>query len=109
MSLDIWPTIYTGGPVMADLLPGLNITHNLRLQIVEAGVDPWDWEGRKLETTVEPLRTAVNLIHDEARAQHFRTFDAPNGWGTLNESREFLKELLALSEAHPMATWRVSR
>ena len=108
MSLDIYAVIDTGGAAPVEL-GWLNITHNVHEQIEVAGADPWGWEGMPIADTIGALRLCLAALEDRQREEELRRFDASNGWGRLENSREFIRKLLALAEAHPKARWHVSR
>ena len=108
MSLYIYAVIDTGGQEPSEL-GRLNITHNVRAQIAASGVDPWEWNGMPIADTIRQLHDAAKTIADPKRAAELRKLDAPNGWGVLEHSIGFVRDLLKLAEAHPKARWRVSR
>lgn len=108
MSLDIYAVIDTGGPEPAEL-GHRNITHNASRQIAAAGADPWEYEGRPVADTIPELRACLAALSGPTREAEFRRLDAPNGWGLLEDSIEFVRDVLAMAEAHPKARWRVSR
>jgi len=88
-----------------------NITHNLCKMAKEAGIYTKLWhpeeEGiTKAQEWINPLIMALADMRD--RPDHFKKFDAPNGWGTYDDFVPWLQELLDACQAHPDAFIYVS-
>jgi hypothetical protein len=109
MSLDIYAAIDTGGDYPHHLNDGINITHNCRAQVVACGVDPWEWEGRSIKETLQELRSAVIASTAHENAVKLKALDPASGWGSLQSTQRFLRDMLELAEQHPKAQWSVSR
>lgn len=109
MSLDIWPAIDSGGPQLVALDHGVNITHNVHLQVAATGVNPWEWHGRNVGETIPELERALEFTAVQENRDKLRRLDAPNGFGRLEDSERFLVNLLNIARNHPKAVWQVSR
>ena len=99
MSLDIWLKAVRETEVYA-----ANITHNLGKMAREAGIYELLWRpdaNTVAEDLIGPLEVAIEDM--EARPDHYRSFDAPNGWGTYGDFVPWLKELLAACRSNPDA------
>ena len=110
MSLDVYLYIDvdTGGdePHRVELYSA-NITHNLGKMAKEAGIYDhlWHPENLDIETAgelVEPIR--AGLADMIARPEHYKQFDAPNGWGTYTYFIAFIQKYLEALEQHPKAS-----
>jgi len=107
MSLDVWlervqpSTVHEG-----------NITHNLNRMAEAAGIYKALWRPEELGITTAgelvPL-LAEGLAKLEAEPEHYRTFDAPNGWGRYEDFVRFVRNYLSACREYPEATVRVSR
>lgn len=89
-----------------------NITHNLGNMAREAGIYQHLWRPEELNITraqelVEPL--AQGLVRLEADPDHYRKFDAPNGWGVYDNFVDFVRDYLAACQTNPDAEIHVSR
>ena len=81
-----------------------NITHNLNRMANEAGIYDvlWHPEERAVAGDMIPaLEAAIDRM--EADPDHFRQFDAPNGWGTYDDFLPWLKRLLEACREYPDA------
>lgn len=89
-----------------------NITHNLSRMAAEAGIYEVTWRAGENNIVtahhlIEPLeRGLVELIN---RPEHFRQFDAKNGWGTYDHFVPWVQKLLQACKDHPNFTVRASR
>lgn len=89
-----------------------NITHNLGAMARAAGIYSHLWRPEEIEVTtagqlIEPL--AAGLERLKADPDHFKTFNAANGWGLYEHFVRFVDEYLTACRAYPHATIRVSR
>ena len=89
-----------------------NITHNLSEMASEAGIYEclWRTEENGFETAgqiVEPLRKAIADM--KARPDHYRQFNAANGWGAYKDFLPWLEKLLPVCEANPGAAITAGR
>lgn len=91
---------------------GANITHNLTRMADEAGIygAVWRPEEHGITTAAQVAEVLRRGLADmEARPDHYRQFDATNGWGTYDQFLPWLREYLEACEQWPDATVRVSR
>lgn len=89
-----------------------NITHNLNRMAQEAGIYQHLWRPEELGITlaselVEPLTLGLEKL--KADPDHYRKFDAPNGWGTYENFVDFVRDYLKACQENPDATIEVSR
>lgn len=89
----------------------VNITDNLNRMAKEAGVYDVLWKPSesgivKAGDMVPALR--AGLADLEARPDHFRQFNAQNGWGTYEYFVPFVREVLAAAIENPTAEVRAS-
>ena len=91
MSLDIYVTCQCCGAT-----EDINLTHNLRRMAAEAGIGDLLWrdEPCKASDLAEPVAAALADLR--VRPDHYRQFNAPNGWGTYEW---FLQGIERLHEA----------
>ena len=92
--------------IKEDTVFSTNITHNLNRMAQEAGIYGIVWRpeenGIKLaEQLIKPLTEAVSLL--ESNPDHFKKFDAENGWGTYKDFLPWLKEYLNACIKNPVA------
>lgn len=91
-----------------------NITHNLTAMASAAGVYEVLWHPEKLpgdqpkeaSEIIETLEAGLAKL--KADPEHFRQFDAPNGWGKYDHFVPFVEGVLAACKEHPDAmirTW----
>lgn len=89
-----------------------NITHNLNLMAVEAGIYDCVWTPdehgiTKAGQVVDPLEAGIALMKsDPAR---FMRLNANNGWGTYDNFLPWLERYLTACKANPEASVSVSR
>jgi len=89
-----------------------NITHNLNKMAEEAGIYQHLWRPEELgiETAhelIEPLAGGLaRLLKDP---DHYRKFDAANGWGVYDDFVPFVKQYLDACIANPDAKIEISR
>lgn len=89
-----------------------NITHNLRLMAVAAGLYHVLWRPEESGYTaanqlIEPLRQGLAVL--KAEPERFKAFEAPNGWGTYDQFVPWVERYLAACERYPTAqvsVWR---
>lgn len=89
-----------------------NITHNLNEMAEAAGIYTVLWRPEEaLITTaaqlISPLRQGLDLLRTEP--EHFKKYNAPNGWGVYTHLVRFVEEYLAACEQYPHAIVSVSR
>lgn len=89
-----------------------NITHNLGQMALAAGIYGCLWRPEEngiehAEQMIEPLRRGIADMR--ARPEHFRQFDADNGWGTYEDFLPWCERVLAACEEFPDAMVRASR
>ena len=115
MSLDIWLEIEvdTGAPEphKVELYSG-NITHNLNTMAEEAGIYKALWRPDELweNPTADKLipNLEAGLLKLKSHPEHYKQFDAPNGWGTYKDFVPFVEKVLDACKEHPKAsviTW----
>lgn len=89
-----------------------NITHNLGRMAREAGIYTHLWRPDEIGIVtagelVEPLRNGLERLR--AMPEHFRRFNAPNGWGRYENFVPWVENYLRACAAHPEAKVEVSR
>ena len=89
-----------------------NITHNLNKMAMEAGIYQHLWRPEELSIAVagelvEPLAQGLRRL--KANPEHFRKFNAPNGWGTYENFVDFVADYLEACQSNPNAEIHVSR
>lgn len=89
-----------------------NITHNLNKMAMEAGIYQHLWRPEELGITkahelIAPL--AKGLTDLKNRPEHYKKFDAPNGWGTYENFVDFVEDYLRGCTENPNAEIHVSR
>lgn len=89
-----------------------NITHNLSHMASEAGIYEHLWRPDELgvktaSVLIEPLREGLWRL--KAKPDHFRTFDASNGWGTYEQFVPWVEKYLEACKRNPDAEVRVWR
>jgi hypothetical protein len=107
MSLDV--TLYETMPT--DVYDA-NITHNLAPMAKEAGIYWPLWRpdeiGIKVAKDLIPfLKAGLKVLKD--KPEHFKSFDAPNGWGKHEHFVPWVERYLEACRDHPTAEIRVSR
>ena len=107
MSLDVYLEVMRPVEVYES-----NITHNLARMADVAGIYEACWRPEEIGVTTAaqliPL-LAAGLEKLEAHPEHYRQFDAPNGWGRYEHFVLWVREYLAACRENPEATVRVSR
>ncbi len=89
-----------------------NITHNLNKMADEAGIYYALWrpeekgwkEGKDI---IEVLEKGLKELKN--RPEHYKKFDAENGWGTYEHFVPFVEEVLKACKEYPDAEIEVSR
>ena len=90
----------------------INITHNLGKMADEAGVyyalwrpDERDW---KIAKDIIPI-LEDGLTKLKENPEHYKKFDAENGWGTYEHFVPFVEDVLRACKQYPSAIIRISR
>lgn len=88
-----------------------NITHNLTQMADAAGLyiplwHPEQCEVRYAKDLIPMLKRG--LIELKARPDHYRQFDAKNGWGTYDQFVPWVQNILVACQLNPEAMVRVS-
>ena len=83
-----------------------NITHNLNKMAMEAGIYQHLWRPEEIGITkakslIEPLTEGLAKL--EADPDHYKKFNAPNGWGTYDNFVDFVRDYLEACRANPDA------
>lgn len=103
-------------PVVAeidcDYLYSANITHNLGKMADAAGIYKHLWRpdeigATRAEELIEPLTEGLRRLREDP--DHYRTFNAANGWGLYENFVPFVNNYLDACKANPHAIVRVSR
>ena len=89
-----------------------NITHNLNRMAKEAGIYEACWRPEEIGAThardlIPLLRRGLRKLVEDP--EHFKQFNASNGWGLYEHFVTWVSEYLRACEEHPYATIRVSR
>lgn len=112
MSLDVY-LIDRSVPVGEGIeVYSASITHNLNKMATAAGIYDEVWRPDEHEITraaqlIEPLTKGLTWL--KLAPEHFKTFDAPNGWGLHQHLVSFLERYLAACKENPTAEVGVSR
>lgn len=89
-----------------------NITHNLNVMADAAGIYGALWRpdehGLMKAGQLVPI-LEKGLADLKARPEYFKTFDAPNGWGTYIHFVPWVEKYLEACKENPDADVRVSR
>lgn len=117
MSLDVelYIMVDTGGYEPARIsLYEANITHNCGVMADQAGVYGMIWrpeeERSKVKKAGDIVKRLGKAIDDmEKRPEHYKKFEADNGWGTYDQFVLWLQEYLEACVEHPKALVRASR
>ena len=107
MSLDVTLTALRPKEVFS-----CNITHNLTKMADAAGIYQHLWRPEELSITraqelIQPLTEGLARL--EADPEHYRKFNAANGWGTYENFVDFVEDYLKGCIENPNATISVSR
>jgi len=89
-----------------------NITHNLNTMADNAGIYQALWRPEELSITRAKqliARLEVGLAKLEADPEHFKQWDAENGWGLYKHLVSFVRGYLEACREYPDAHVRVSR
>ena len=89
-----------------------NITHNLNKMADEAGIYGIIWrpEENGIDRAGQICAPLARAIEDmKARPEHYKQFDADNGWGTYKAFVPWLEKLLEACRNYPDAEVRCSR
>ena len=89
-----------------------NITHNLTDMAEAAGIYKALWRPEELDIdTAEDLIPLLELgLHTlKESPDHYKTFDAPNGWGIYTHFVPFVEAFLTACKQHPKSTISISR
>jgi len=80
-----------------------NFTYNLSPMFREAGIYDalYPGSGTRVGAVLDALEKGIADMG--ARPEHYRTFDAPNGWGTYDQTMPRLNELLDVYRKHSNA------
>jgi hypothetical protein len=92
-----------------DTFFSINITHNVNGMFEAAGLYQILWHGDGLIAGEQVPALEVGLLDMEKNPDHYKQFDAPNGWGTYVQALPWLREVLNACRAHPTALLRCSR
>ena len=89
-----------------------NITHNLGAMADAAGIYEYLWRPdeigvSKASELIEPLRKGLALLKSDP--EHFKDFNAANGWGLYEHFVPFVEKYLAACEDNPDADVSVYR
>ena len=106
MSLDVWLTAIRPTEVYSS-----NITHNLSKMAAEVGIYDCLWRPEtigisKAEQLIEPLEKGLAEL--KARPEHYKQFDASNGWGVYPDFIRFVEKYLEACKANTDAIVEVS-
>jgi hypothetical protein len=106
MSLDVYLTAIRPTTIYSS-----NITHNLGKMAAEAGIYDCLWRPEtigisKAEQLIEPLEKGLAEL--TARPDHYKQFDASNGWGIYPHFVEFVEKYLEACKENPDAAVEVS-
>jgi len=113
MSLDFWLEIEvdTGAPEPHKVeLYSANITHNLNKMAEEATIyyplwHPYElWENPTAGMLIPLLEEGLKNLKSDP--EHFKQFDASNGWGTYKDFVPFVEKILDACKKHPKANVR---
>lgn len=106
MSYDVYLEVDAGGPEPVKAY-WRNHTSNTAVMWREAGCDIADFEGAGAGTFSVALASAIADI--EARPDHYAQWNPENGWGSVETTLAFLRDLSDACENYPAAKVRVSR
>jgi len=91
-----------------------NITHNLGQMAQEAGIYEALWRPEEMNPPARFARDISDILSRglkdlESRPEHFKQFNASNGWGTYKHFVPFVREYLNACLEFPDAEISVSR
>lgn len=107
MSLDIYFTYTIDGNEWEPF--SANITHNLSEMAKESGIYEQLWYSEGLTPKDIEDDLSEGLLRLEADPEHYRQFDAENGWGTYDDFVPFVEEVLEACQKYPNAVVHISR
>jgi hypothetical protein len=86
-----------------------NITHNLAKMAIEAGIYDalWGADGKQAGELLKELSEGLHRLN--GNPEHYKLFDAENGWGTYKDFVPFVDEVLGKFLKHPFAIVSVSK
>lgn len=89
-----------------------NITHNLGKMAEEAGIYEACWRPEEIGITrakqlIPILQKGLDDL--KSRPEHYKQYDAPNGWGTYEHFVPWVEEYLNACMENPTARVRVGR
>lgn len=86
-----------------------NITHNLSSMAKQLGIYDFLWgeQERSAGDMIKPLNIAIRLLNKNI--DHYKKWDAENGWGTAEDFLLWLEELLGACIDNPSAEISVSK
>lgn len=89
-----------------------NITHNLGKMAREAGIYEYLWRPEEIGITkaaqlIGPLEEGLALLKRET--DHFKQFNAPNGWGMYEHFVPFVERYLEACRENPDADVSANR
>lgn len=107
MSLDVWLTATRPTEVFSR-----NITHNLNQMAEAAGIYQHLWRPEELGITharelIAPLIHGLDKLKSDP--QHYKKFNAVNGWGVYEDFVSFVEAYLAACKDNPDAEIGISR
>lgn len=88
-----------------------NITHNLNTMASEAGIykalwRPEEINAKQAKDIIPILQSGLRKLKEDP--EHFKQFDASNGWGTYDQFIPWVEKTLKACEKYPDAEIRVS-
>jgi hypothetical protein len=102
MSIDVGMRIKTATGTYYPVSEPINITGNLHTMFYHAlGTDIDNLTGRTGEDVKIILYGALDQL--STRTDHFRQFEASNGWGTVSQAMSFLNQFAQLCRQYPDA------
>lgn len=120
MSLDVtltrtkWVSYEEGKPgePEQESVYSANITHNLGVMAKEAGIYKALWRPEEIGKT--KAKEIIDILEAgladlKARPEHFKTFNAENGWGTYGDFIVFVDAYLDACKENPEATIEADR
>ena len=95
-----------------EILFDANITHNLNKMADEAGIYEALWRPEEIGATkakdiIDKLVLGLDLMKKDP--EHFKKFDASNGWGKYEDFVPWVEKYLNVCIENPDATIEVSR
>lgn len=86
--------------------PFINFTSNTANMIKEVcGSYPSQWNGKKCSDMYPILMQGASLLNNDP--QKYKQFEAKNGWGTVNSTRDFLMDVADNCQKYPTAILEV--